>query len=125
MRGGLATVLIASLCVPPLVLVALVMVGVLSTVYMVTSNTLTQLATPSQLHGRVMGFHSYIFLGTTVPGALLAGLLAQIGGTTLAFAVAGAVDLLVAGVGLAWYLRWRRRAETRVTPADAPVDAIV
>lgn len=72
-----------------------------------------------------MGVHIYIFFGTTAPGALLAGLLTQIGGTTLAFAVAGAVDLLVAGVGLLWHLRWRRRAEARVRPADAPVDAIV
>ncbi|MDE3228549.1 MAG: LPXTG cell wall anchor domain-containing protein, partial [Chloroflexota bacterium] len=108
-----------------LVLIALVVVGVLATVYMVTSNALTQLATPSELHGRVMGFYSYIFLGTTVPGALLAGWLAQTGGTTLAFTVAGGVDMLVAGVGLLWYLRWRRRAAISVTPAGAQVDAIV
>jgi LPXTG-motif cell wall-anchored protein len=122
---GLATVLLAPLRSLPLVMVALVVVGVLATVYMVTSNALTQLATPSELHGRVMGFYSYIFIGTTVPGALLAGWLAQTGGTTLAFTVAGAVDMLVAGAGLLWYLRWRRRAEASVAPVDAPVDAIV
>lgn len=122
---GLATVLLAPLRALPLVLIALVVVGVLATVYMVTSNALTQLATPSELHGRVMGFYSYIFLGTTVPGALLAGWLAQTGGTTLAFTVAGGVDMLVAGVGLLWYLRWRRRAAISVTPAGAQVDAIV
>ena len=122
---GLATLLLAPLRALPLILIALIVVGVVSTVYMVTSNALTQLATPSHLHGRVMGFYSYIFFGTTVPGALLAGWLAQTGGTTLAFAVAGAVDLLMAGVGLLWYLGWRRRVEASARPADAAVDAIV
>lgn len=84
----------------------MVKVGLLSTVYMVTSNAFIHFATPSQQHGCMMGFHSYIFFGTTVPGALLAGWLAQVGGTTLAFAVAGAVGLLEASVGLLWYLRW-------------------
>ena len=123
---GLATILLAPLRALPLALVALVVVGAVATIYMVTSNALTQLATPSQLHGRVMGFYSYIFIGTSVPGALLAGWLAQTGGTTLAFVVAGAVNMLMAGMGLLWYLGWRRRAgETPVTPVDAPVDAIV
>lgn len=47
MRDGPATVLLAPLRVLLIILVALVMVGILSTAYMVTSNALTQLATPS------------------------------------------------------------------------------
>jgi MFS family permease len=107
---GLALLLLAPLRALPPVLVALVLVGAVSTVYMVTSNALTQLASPPRLQGRVMGFYSYIFFGTTVPGALLAGWLAQTGGTTLAFIVAGAVNLLMCGVGLAWFLGARPHA---------------
>ena len=78
--------------------------------YLDFSNALVQLATPSHLQGRVLGLYSYIFLGTALPGALLTGWLSQIGGTTLAFAVAGAAALVMAGVGLMWHLKYRPTA---------------
>jgi hypothetical protein len=50
----------------------------------------------------VLGLYSYIFIGTAVPGALLTGWLSQVGGAALA--------LVVAAIGLAWYLADRRTA---------------
>lgn len=101
---GLALLLLAPQRSLLPVILTLIVMGVVFTLYSATSNALVQLATPGQLQGRVMGLYSFIFFGTAVPGALLTGWLSQIGGTLLAFAVAGVAALLMAGVGLIWYL---------------------
>ncbi len=102
---GLALLLLAPQRTLPAVLLALVVTGLVFTLYSATSNALVQLSTPSHLQGRVLGFYSYILFSTAVPGALLTGWLSQIGGTLLAFAVAGAGALVMTGVGLVWYVR--------------------
>ena len=110
--GGLSLglALLAPLRSLPLILVMLVAVGAMRTIYLATSNTLVQLDTPDHLQGRVMGLYSYALTATATPGALLAGWLTQVGGTTLAFAVASAANALICGAGLFWYLGWRRRS---------------
>lgn len=110
--GGLSLglALLAPLRALPLILVMLVVVGAMRTIYLATSNTLVQLDTPDHLQGRVMGLYSYALTATATPGALLAGWLTQVGGTTLAFAVASAANALICGAGLIWYLGWRRGA---------------
>ncbi len=75
-------------------------VGVCYTIYTATTNALVQLATPLFLQGRVGGLYSYVFLATGPVGSLLAGWLAQRGGTSLAFYTSGAAALLMAGIGL-------------------------
>lgn len=79
--------------------VALLMAtGVCYTIYTSTTNSLVQLAAPGYLQGRVAGLYSYIFAGSSVFGALLSGWLAEVGGTLLAFLVAGGTALVCAGL---------------------------
>jgi MFS family permease len=83
---------------------ALLFTGVFYTLYTSNTNSLVQLAAPGYLQGRIAGLYSYIFAGTSSPGSLLAGALADHGGTQLAFIVAGGTALVMAAFGLA--LRW-------------------
>lgn len=84
----------------------LVATGVFYTVYTSNTNTIVQLAAPGYLQGRVAGLYSYIFSGSNAPGSLLAGGLADVGGTRLAFLVAGGTALAGAAFGLSRF--WQR-----------------
>ena len=79
---------------------ALVATGICYTLYTSNTNTMVQLGAPAYLQGRVAGLYSYIFAGSNALGALVIGFLADRGGTTLAFAVAGATALAMVGFGL-------------------------
>ena len=58
-----------------------------------------QLAAPDQLRGRVISLYTYTIIATAPLGALLSGWLADVGGTELAFAVAGGIGLAAVIVG--------------------------
>ncbi len=81
-------------------IVLLMATGVCYTLYTSNTNSLVQLNTPGYLQGRVAGLYSYIFAGTSPLGALLAGGLAERGGTQLAFFVAGGTALVFAAYGV-------------------------
>jgi len=117
---GVSLLLLAPLRSLPAVILTLIIMGVVVTIYLAASNTLVQLTTPGHLQGRVMGLYAYLFMGSALPGALLTGWLSQAGGTTLAFIVAGVSALLMAGVGLAWYLSSRQRISVSDTQQGAP-----
>ena len=89
----------------------LVGLGVAFTMLTTTANALVQLAAPARLRGRVIALYLFAFAGLTPLGGLVAGGLAEVGGTGLAFAVAGAVAVATA--------LWAHRAL-----AAAPVPAI-
>lgn len=90
-------------------------VGFAFSLYTSQSNATLQLNTPDRLRGRVMGIYGYVFIGTAPLGGLLAGWLAQAGGTELAFIVAGAVSLAAAVYG-----RVELQREGGVTPQLHP-----
>lgn len=71
----------------------LALTGVAFTIFTSMSNATIQLAAPGQLRGRAMAIYGYVFVGTAPPGGLLAGWLSSVGGTQLAFLVAGGVSL--------------------------------
>jgi len=71
----------------------LMLTGIAYTVYTSSSNSTVQLAAPDHLRGRAMAVYFYAFNGTAPLGGLLAGWLAEVGGTQLAFAVAGGASL--------------------------------
>ncbi|HEX6539072.1 MAG TPA: MFS transporter [Candidatus Dormibacteraeota bacterium] len=79
--------------------VTLAALGFAFSLYSSQSNASLQLNTPDRLRGRVMGIYGYVFFGTAPLGGLLAGWMAQVGGTELAFVVAGAVSLATAFYG--------------------------
>ncbi|MBV8445662.1 MAG: MFS transporter [Candidatus Dormibacteraeota bacterium] len=87
------------------VAVVLLATGVAFALYSSQSNATLQLSVPDRLRGRILGIYGYVFFGTAPVGGLLAGWLAQVGGTPLAFAVAGAAGVLAAAYGVA---DWRR-----------------
>jgi MFS family permease len=82
-----------------------------------SANALVQLAAPTHLRGRVIGLYMFAFAGLAPVGGLVAGWLAEQGGTSLAFGVAGVAGLAAA----AWASR--QLGIARTTAAAAPSDA--
>lgn len=87
----------------------LFLAGVAFTLWTSNANATLQLEAPDRLRGRIVGLYYYAFNGAQPLGGMLAGWLAAVGGTALAFGVGGGVTLLVSGIALA-RLEWRRSA---------------
>ena len=94
--------------------ILLVGIGVSFTLFTANANALVQLAAPDHLRGRLIGVYLFAFVGVAPLGGLFAGWLAEVGGTSLAFAVAGVTAL--GAIALAH--TWRSRA-TAVVPSHA------
>jgi MFS family permease len=73
-------------------------VGISFTLFTANANSLVQLGSPDQLRGRLIGLYLFAFVGLAPVGGLFAGWLAEVGGTPLAFAVAGATSLVTIAV---------------------------
>jgi MFS family permease len=90
--------LVALAPVDDVTLAALLLVGlgVAFTMLTTSANALVQLAAPARLRGRVIALYLFAFAGLTPLGGLVAGTLAELGGSGLAFAVAGAIVVATA-----------------------------
>ncbi len=73
-------------------------IGLSFTLFTANANALVQLTAPDHLRGRLIGLYLFAFLGLAPVGGLFAGWLAEIGGTSLAFAVAGVISLATIAV---------------------------
>jgi MFS family permease len=89
--------------------------GISFTTWTANSQSILQLTAPDHLRGRVMSLYLLAFAGAAPLGGLLSGLLADIGGTELAFGVAGIAGLAMTAFGL------RTLREGRFAPAPTPV----
>lgn len=69
-------------------------------VWMISGQSILQLASPDRLRGRVLSVYLMVFGGLQPIGALVAGLLADLGGTTVAYAVAGSVGMAATVIAL-------------------------
>jgi MFS family permease len=78
----------------------LFVVGVCFTLWTSNSQSLLQLSAPDHLRGRVLSLYLFAFAGLAPLGGLLAGWLSDVGGTPLAFYVAGVTGLLMTLVAL-------------------------
>lgn len=97
----------------PLSLVALAVLGAAQVAYYATTNTLIQILVPARLRGRVMSLYILTSLGVIPFGNLLAGLVAQQFGPTVALAGGGVLTLAaVAAVVVVFPALRRVRAET-------------
>jgi MFS family permease len=67
--------------------------GASFTLFTANANALVQLGAPDRLRGRLIGLYLFAFAGVAPIGGLFAGWLADVGGTPLAFAVAGATTV--------------------------------
>jgi MFS family permease len=81
----------------------LFLTGVCFTVWSANSQSILQLSAPDHLRGRVLSLYLFAFAGLAPLGGLLAGWLAEVGGTELAFGTAGASGLAIT------LLAWRGR----------------
>src|ERR687897_1758070 len=77
-------------------------IGISFTLFTANANSLVQLAAPDHLRGRLIAVYLFAFVGTAPAGGLLAGSLADLGGTQLAFTVAGVTSLASIVVANAW-----------------------
>ena len=69
-------------------------VGAGFTAWSANSNAIMQLAAPDHLRGRIIGLYFYAFNGTGAIAGILTGWLCAVGGTELAFVVAGLIGLV-------------------------------
>jgi MFS family permease len=90
---GVLAILLAPVHNPFLAGALLVGIGVSFTLFTANANALVQLAAPGYLRGRLIAIYLFAFVGTAPIGGLFAGWLADVGGTTLAFTVAGLTSL--------------------------------
>ncbi len=74
--------------------IVLCALGLSFSLFTTSANAIVQLAAPDHLRGRLVSLYLFAFAGLTPLGGLIAGGLAELGGTALAFAIAGAIGLL-------------------------------
>jgi MFS family permease len=98
---------------PEIALVLLFALGLSFSLFTASANALIQLASPDHLRGRVVSLYLFAFIGLAPIGGLVSGWLAEVGGTELAFAVAG----LSGAAAVGWAYPRLRNVATEPTPA--------
>ncbi len=98
---GVLTLLLAFVESALLAGALLLLIGTAFTLFTANANALVQLGAPDHLRGRLIGLYLFAFVGLAPAGGLFAGWLADLGGTTLAFAVAGLAALVSIGLASA------------------------
>lgn len=96
---------------------SMVPLGLTVMLFIITANSMLQLASKPEFRGRVMALYGMVFLGSTPVGAIVTGWIAEQLGPRSAFA-AGGVVAIAAGLGALW---WRSRATVRPPSETAPV----
>lgn len=76
-------------------------IGISFTLFTANANALVQLGAPDHLRGRLIALYLFAFVGLAPVGGLFAGWLVDLGGTSLAFAVAGVTSLAAIAVASA------------------------
>ena len=99
----------------------LFVIGACFTLWTSNSQSILQLTAPDHLRGRVLSLYLFAFAGLAPLGSLFAGWLAEVGGTDLAFGLAGASAALMTAFAFAstrprgWADALRRVAAQRPT----------
>jgi MFS family permease len=115
---GLSVLVLAPLTVVPAAAALLFAAGVCFILWNSNTQSILQLNAPDQLRGRVMSLFLFAFAGLGPLGALVAGWLAHVGGTQLAFTVGGGAGLAMAALGW-WKSPFR---ETVAKPGSARLE---
>jgi MFS family permease len=97
---GIFELVLAPLSSIEAVCACLFLVGCFYTLWGTNALAAIQLEAPEHLRGRAASLYFFAFLGGAPLGGLFAGWLVSIGGTQVAFYVAGAVALLTAAAGI-------------------------
>jgi MFS family permease len=112
---SLVMLALAPVHTPGLALVLLFVLGLTFSLFTASANALVQLASPDHLRGRVVSLYLFAFAGLAPIGGIVAGWLADVGGTELAFAVAGISGL----AAIAWASRRLSHASLDPAPLEA------
>jgi MFS family permease len=112
---GMLALALAPVQSPLLAGAILFAIGITFTLFTANANALVQLGAPDRLRGRLIGIYLFAFVGLAPIGGLMAGWLAEVGGTQLAFSVAGVTSLVT--VAAARTLRRRSLAQDAAVPA--------
>jgi predicted MFS family arabinose efflux permease len=96
--------------------VLLFLTGVFFTTWTANSQSIIQLTAPDHLRGRVLSIYLFAFGGFAPIGGLLAGWLSDVGGTQLAFFVAGIACLAMTAYA---FVAWPRTAGDEATGEQA------
>jgi MFS family permease len=96
----------------------LLVIGFCFSTWSANSQSILQLTAPDHLRGRVLALYLFAFAGLSPVGGLLAGWLADVGGTELAFGVAGVAGLAATALAAA------RRRGVQPLRRRTPVAAI-
>jgi len=86
--------------------------------FIITANSMMQLASKPAFRGRVMALYGMVFLGSTPIGSLIAGAVGERLGPRAGFLMGAAAALMVGGVALWW--RSRVPAGTELAPDLTP-----
>jgi MFS family permease len=95
--------------------VLLFLTGVFFTTWTANSQSIVQLTAPDHLRGRVLSIYLFAFGGFAPLGGLLAGWLSDVGGTELAFLVAGLACMAMTAYALVAWPRPETQAEQEPT----------
>jgi MFS family permease len=98
--------------------VLLLAIGFCFSTWTANSQSILQLTAPDHLRGRVLSLYLFAFAGLSPVGGLLAGWLASIGGTELAFTVAGLAGLTATALAVT------RLRSVRASRRRGPVVAV-
>ena len=99
---------------------SMVPLGLTIMVFIITGNSMLQLASRSEMRGRVMALYGMVFLGSTPVGAIIVGWLAELSGARAGFAM-GALAACLAGAGALW---WQRMTDGRPVEAFAEAELV-
>lgn len=110
---GILVLLLAPVHDPVIAGALLFGIGISFTFFTANANALVQLGAPDYLRGRLIGLYLLAFVGVAPLGGLFAGWLASLGGTTLAFSVAGLTALVTIAVANATRTRSLEASVTR------------
>lgn len=116
---GAGMLLLAPVAQPWLAGVLLFGIGICFTMLTSNATAIVQLAAPGRLRGRAVGLYLFAFIGFAPLGGLVAGWLVDVGGTPLAFTVAGVVGIAAA----AWAHVARSGVGSGAPNADTPAGA--
>ena len=98
--------------------VLLFVTGTCFTLWTSNANAILQLGAPDHLRGRIVSLYLWAFAGLAPVGGLLAGWLTAVGGTPLAFVVAGATGLGMTVLAAGELHKRRAAANADVLVAD-------
>ncbi len=115
---GAAMVAVAFAPALPVALLLMVPVGFAAMSFMITGNTMLQLASRPEARGRVMALYGVVFLGSTPIGAPIVGVVAERIGAPATFLLTGGFAIAVGAVVLARGWRTGRLAGSEAVAAD-------